>query len=87
MIEQAVNEYRGGSTQFTSWLEGDLPKALAALDRMTEALQSYLAMATPGESAAPEEVAESAAPPAVPQHADQAGPPDTQPSAATEPTA
>ena len=64
-IERAVNEYHGGCTQFTSWLEGDLPKALAALDRMTEALESYVAMATSEESAAPEETVEAAAPPAV----------------------
>jgi hypothetical protein len=83
-IERAVNEYRGGCTQFTSWLEGDLPKSLAVLDRMTEALESYVATPTPAESAAPEE---TAAPPESAAPAGQAGPADAPPPVATEPTA
>jgi hypothetical protein len=53
VIDRAVNEYRGNFSQFSSWLQADLPKALAALDRMSEALQSYVATAAPVESAPP----------------------------------
>lgn len=43
-IEKAVNEYRARSRQLSGWLEGDLPRALAALNHMTNALESYLAV-------------------------------------------
>jgi hypothetical protein len=41
-IDQAVDEFRGSCTQFSSWLEGDSPKAIASLARMTEALEAYV---------------------------------------------
>jgi hypothetical protein len=50
-IDRAVDDFRKSSAQFSSWLEGDLPKALAALDRMTESLQSYVAFGAPAAPA------------------------------------
>ena len=43
-VDKAVNEYRARSRQLSGWLEGDLPRALAALNHMTNALESYLAV-------------------------------------------
>jgi hypothetical protein len=51
-VERAVNEYRGSCSQFSSWLDADFPKALAALEHMTEALEAYVA-APAGQAAAP----------------------------------
>ena len=43
-VDKAVNEYRARSRQLSGWLEGDLPRAIAALNHMTNALESYLAV-------------------------------------------
>jgi len=43
-IDHAVGEYRGGIAQLATWLMADLPLALAALDRMSRALESYVAI-------------------------------------------
>jgi hypothetical protein len=46
-IDHAVNEYQRDRVQFLAWLEGDLAKATAALNRMTASLESYISLATP----------------------------------------
>ncbi len=43
-IDHAVDEYRGARTPLTSWLESEGPKALAALHRMMDNLEEYLAL-------------------------------------------
>ena len=51
-IDHAVDDYRGARTPLASWLESDAHKALAALRRMMDNLEDYLAQQTPhGESA------------------------------------
>ncbi|MBA4018321.1 MAG: hypothetical protein C0483_14235 [Pirellula sp.] len=47
-VEQEVSEYRGPSQQLANVLDSGVPRALGALDRMVETLESYLAIATPG---------------------------------------
>ena len=42
-IDHAVDEYRGARTPLSSWLETEAPKALAALRRMMDNLEDYLA--------------------------------------------
>jgi hypothetical protein len=51
-IDQAVNEYRGCRAQLAGWLDGDVFRAVAMLNRLTEALEAYLRMGSP-EAAAP----------------------------------
>ena len=50
-IDHAVNEYRGSRSQLAGWLDSDVPAALSALARITETLESYLAIAVPGGAA------------------------------------
>lgn len=50
VIEHAVNEYRASRGQLTGWLDADVPRGLAALARITEALESYVAVSVPGGS-------------------------------------
>jgi type II secretory pathway component PulJ len=43
-ISHAVHEYKGGVGPLARWLETDLPRALAALEQMSTALESYVAI-------------------------------------------
>ena len=52
-IEQEVTEFRGAANQFAGWLQADLPQALAHLKHLAGALESYMAVKLPPESAAP----------------------------------
>jgi hypothetical protein len=47
VAEQAFREFHTRLTQFTSLLDGDMPKAVAALERVLTALDRYLAVETP----------------------------------------
>jgi hypothetical protein len=47
-IDHAVDEFRGARTPLANWLESDAPKALAALRRMMDNLEQYLAVHAPG---------------------------------------
>jgi hypothetical protein len=47
VIEHEAHEFQGRANQFTSTLEGDLPKAIALLDRAIAAIEGYLRV-TPG---------------------------------------
>jgi len=50
-IDHAVDEFRGARTPLASWLESEIPKALAALRRMMDNLEDYLALHAPGGTA------------------------------------
>ncbi len=50
-IDRGVDEYRGARTPLAGWLESELPKALAALRRMMDNLEAYLALNASGGSA------------------------------------
>ncbi len=58
-ITQAVTEYKGDIGPFANWLSVDLPKAIAAVQRMGDALDTYVGVATleaeTPEGVAPEE--------------------------------
>ncbi len=47
-IDHAVDEYRGARTPLSGWLETEAPKALAALRRMMDNLEDYLAQQLAG---------------------------------------
>jgi hypothetical protein len=84
-VEKAINEYRSRSQHLRGWLDADLPRGLAALARMTAALDAYLTV--PGldpratvlsAGTAPDEPTE---PPVAPAKA-----PSNGPDAAAPPT-
>ena len=51
-IDRAVDECRGAATQFGGMVQLDLTKGIAALERMTESLETYVAAALPANLAA-----------------------------------
>lgn len=54
-IDETVNDYRGAKTPLVSWLESDALKAIAALSRMMDNLETYVAMEMPAAAAIPPE--------------------------------
>ncbi|MGA2031448.1 MAG: hypothetical protein ABSG68_04265 [Thermoguttaceae bacterium] len=44
LIDHTVNEYRALGSQLANWLEAEEPRAVAALKRMMDALEAYLAV-------------------------------------------
>jgi len=59
VLDRAMVDYRGGIAPLARWLEIDLPMATAALTRMGRSLESYVALETPLEEAAPGQTAPS----------------------------
>jgi hypothetical protein len=47
VAEQAFREYQAKLAQFVSMLDGDLPKSVGTLERVSRALERYLALAAP----------------------------------------
>jgi hypothetical protein len=60
IAEQAFREYQATLAQFVSMLDGDLPKSVSTLERVSRALERYMALAAP-ESVAREAPSESEA--------------------------
>lgn len=60
-IEQAIDELQPSRTQFTIWLDSDLPKAVAALNRMSESLGNYVSLGTPEDAGIPTKPSEGKA--------------------------
>ena len=52
VAEQAFREFHTRLTQFTSLLDGEMPKAVGALERVLAALDRYLAVEAPAAAAA-----------------------------------
>jgi hypothetical protein len=52
-IDHAVEEFRQSRVQFTTWLDTDLLRATAALNRMSESLDGYVSLEPPADSGAP----------------------------------
>ena len=50
-VDQAVLKYKSGASRLAHWLETDVPKALAVLGRMARALEAYLAVESPVDTA------------------------------------
>ncbi|MEN6408067.1 MAG: hypothetical protein ABFC77_16555 [Thermoguttaceae bacterium] len=49
-LDHAADEFQQSRTRFANWLDTDLTTALAALDRMSRSLESYVSLATPSEA-------------------------------------
>lgn len=52
-IEQAINNCRRARTQFVVWLDTDMPKAVALLNRMSDTLEHYTTLEAPTNPDAP----------------------------------
>jgi chromosome segregation ATPase len=61
-IDHAVEEFQRNRAQFATWLDIDLPKAIAALQRMGESLGNYVSLEKPREMVEPIVPAQDAAP-------------------------
>lgn len=48
-IDKAVDEFRRTRSQFALWLDNDLPRAVAVLDKMSEALVNYISLEAPAD--------------------------------------
>ncbi len=64
-LQHELAEYRGATGQLAQWLDADLPRATAALARMTRALEAYVEAGTPAEAlpAVPNEPPQATHPP------------------------
>jgi hypothetical protein len=51
VAEQAFREYQAKLAQFVSMLDGDLPKSVSTLERVSRALERYLVLAAPSSVA------------------------------------
>lgn len=52
VLQHESDEFRGALSQLVAWLDSDLPRALATLERMSRALEDYVAVAsTPADAA------------------------------------
>ena len=50
VIDRAVDEFQQSRVRFSSWLDTDLSRAVAALNRMSESLGSYTSLEAPTDS-------------------------------------
>lgn len=53
VIDRAVDEFQQSRTKFTMWLDVDLLKAVAVLNRLSETLDDYVSLEAPSESVVP----------------------------------
>ena len=50
LIDRAVDDFQRSRTQFASWLDTDLQRAVAALNQMSESLVSYISLEAPADA-------------------------------------
>ena len=48
-LEQAADDFRRGHMQFASWIDIDVSRAAAVLNKMSESLVTYISMKSPEE--------------------------------------
>jgi len=53
VVDRAVEEFQANRTHFAAWLDVDLPKAVSALNHLSESLAGYLSIKAPSDSNAP----------------------------------
>jgi hypothetical protein len=63
-LRQRADEFEGRLGRVANFLDADLPRAIAALERMAAALDKYTERAAPSEADAESEEVESAPDPA-----------------------
>ena len=49
VVDRAVDDFQRVRTQFAAWLEIELPRAVAALNQMSESLVSYISIEAPAD--------------------------------------
>ncbi len=50
VVDRAVDDFQRVRTQFAAWLEIELPRAVAALNQMSESLVSYISIEAPADT-------------------------------------
>lgn len=50
-VDRAVDEFRRSRAQFVTWLDTDLARAVAALNRMSQSLDTYVSLEAPASPA------------------------------------
>jgi hypothetical protein len=50
VVDRIVNDYRASRSRLTGWLDADYPQALAALRKMREILETYVAVQVPADA-------------------------------------
>ena len=63
-LERAADDFRRSHMQFASWIDIDVSRAVATLNKMSEALVTYISMKR-ADDALPEEAEEPAQTPAA----------------------
>jgi hypothetical protein len=53
LLEREVEEYQGPARRLLGLVEGEVPRAMALLARMSAALEAYIDVAVPGDRASP----------------------------------
>jgi hypothetical protein len=52
-MDRAVDEFQRSRIHFVTWLDTDMVSAVAALNRMSESLESYISLEAPADTGAP----------------------------------
>jgi len=47
ILQKAIMDYKGGVQRFSTWVEAEVPNAVARLDRMVGTLEAYVALTAP----------------------------------------
>lgn len=53
VLDRAVDEFQRSRIHFVGWLDTEMVQAVAALDRMSASLESYISLAAPTDPGAP----------------------------------
>ncbi len=76
VVDRAVYEYEGGASQLARWLETDVDRAVAAMDRLRRTLEAYVTATPSAEVAgAVDSLPAEYVPPEPPPAAQPEGPP------------
>ena len=52
ILQKAIMDYKGGVQRFSTWVEAEVPNAVARLDRMVGTLEAYVALTAPSGAVA-----------------------------------
>ena len=60
LLQREVMNYKGGVQRFSTWVQAEVPNAVARLDRMVGKLEAYVALSVPSGSSPVREASRSA---------------------------
>jgi hypothetical protein len=50
LLPKALMDYKGGVNRFSTWVQSEVPNAVARIDRMVDKLEAYIALSVPTSS-------------------------------------